>query len=762
MADLESLIAQTKARVGELIQKPKMTDKLLNKPPFRFLHDTISAISSATGFGEGLYSGSELDSGSIGDKNSKIAYLEKCFNLVGICLGAPLDIRANKVVSGLEPECTNSFLIALAECAADAGYDSAEAVRRCLDGEAPGQGPRPLRSGNAFPAAEAKSDGGGGGGGAKFDSGGNGAGMQEDFKSPSPADAPLAAAAAAEERGGGGSKEVPMEAKIPAEMEMIAPERGKSRGGTRGGKPNQATADAGMGSAVMGGHGASTAPNLDGEIERCDGAEATTQALLGEVITRPRLTEKLLSKPPFRFLHDIIMEVIRATNFGANLYTPEESDSANVSDKAQKMAFLEKIIKVVGLQLNTLVAANPAKIVAGREPQDTNNFLQLLAVAAKNIPDSSNAVRTVLEQMGLPLPGGGEAPASAMMDNNNNAESKPTSQEGSNFDNRFNAAPMSAMDPVPVQQQQQQQPAREVMMTADEKPSEGGDDAGDKRSTRPTTARRRPPKVKDGAKELQGQEIAPAAKKTEGIIIDGQADDDDDDDDIVDETRLAEDMMHGAEAKGGPGADAAAGDPQSKLVKDIMSRQLEQEAVGRNRVEPEEETKDSPVDGGGGAGAGSNSSSAGPAGGSGIRLGRLRKTGTDKKGGAGSSGGGGAGGDGPGGGGGHETNLEKMRASIQLLVQHTGPLGTCMDYVQEDISLMTAELHKWEEECRRYEAEYEESKRKTKESLHPLKLELAEVDDQIFELIAKVSSAKAECARNDEKIQQILKLSSTA
>ena len=32
----------------------------------------------------------------------------------------------------------------------------------------------------------------------------------------------------------------------------------------------------------------------------------------------------------------------------------------------------------------------------------------------------------------------------------------------------------------------------------------------------------------------------------------------------------------------------------------------------------------------------------------------------------------------------------------------------------------------------RYEAEYEEAKRKTKEALHPLKLELAEVDDQVY------------------------------
>ena len=40
------------------------------------------------------------------------------------------------------------------------------------------------------------------------------------------------------------------------------------------------------------------------------------------------------------------------------------------------------------------------------------------------------------------------------------------------------------------------------------------------------TARRRPPKVKDGAKEVQAKDIAPAvAKETTGIIIDGQNDD---------------------------------------------------------------------------------------------------------------------------------------------------------------------------------------------------------------------------------------------
>jgi TRAF3-interacting protein 1 len=499
-------------------------------------------------------------------------------------------------------------------------------------------------------------------------------------------------------------------------------ERSQSRSGTRSGRPDKHSSDTGLG-----GFGAAASmPNLDSEIERCDGSEATTQAILGAIITRPKLTEKLLGKPPFRFLFDIVVEVIRATGFASTLYSAEELDPANATEKAQKLMFLEKIIKLVGLQLNTIVGAKPARIIGGYDPQDTNNFLQLLAVAAKHLPDSREAARTVLAETGGGDVGGGGAPATSAPPR---AEEKPSQRAASDHAEPKRQAP--APEPAGASSSNKSVDDRRELVAEERVPPSGdGGEGGEenKKSARPTTARRRPPKVRDGAKELAPSEVAPAPKKTMGIMVDGQGDDDDEDG-VQEERRLADDVK--AESKS-----SAGGEPQSKLVRDIMGRQAEQEAARKagaatvENKEVAEETKGDTEVGG-------------------IRLGKLRKTGADKKGATGST-------VAPGSFG--ESEIERLRGAIQVLVQHTGPLGTSMDYVQEDLSLMTQELQRWEEECRRHEVEVETEKRKTKEVLQPLQAELAEIEEQLHEHTARILSTKASIARNDERINQILKL----
>jgi TRAF3-interacting protein 1 len=279
--------------------------------------------------------------------------------------GASLEVKGAKVVAGLEPENTSQFLILLGEYAADKNCDSGAAVRRLLNGEKPGDAPAAKRA-----TAESKTD-------DRRESSSKAMRKDDDDGDVK-----------------GAGMDVPKHIDQMDVASSVSGERGKSRGGTRGGprQPTSATALSGVSERPA---------NMDSEIDKCDGSYDVTKDLLGSVITKPKLSEKLLSKPPFRFLHDVIMEVIRVTRFGEGLYSPEEMDSANVKEKEQKILFLEKMLKLVGVQLNTLVEAKPQKIVAGLEVQDTNRFLQLLALAAKMMPEAGEAVRTVLDQLGL-------------------------------------------------------------------------------------------------------------------------------------------------------------------------------------------------------------------------------------------------------------------------------------------------------------------------------------------------------------------------
>ena len=52
-------------------------------------------------------------------------------------------------------------------------------------------------------------------------------------------------------------------------------------------------------------------------------------------------SEKNLSRPPFRFLHDIVTQLIKKTGFFNGLFPAEMLDSKNVTDKDAKVKFLQ-------------------------------------------------------------------------------------------------------------------------------------------------------------------------------------------------------------------------------------------------------------------------------------------------------------------------------------------------------------------------------------------------------------------------------------
>eukprot|EP00794_Sanderia_malayensis_P003883 gene3883-4427_t len=121
-----------------------------------------------------------------------------------------------------------------------------------------------------------------------------------------------------------------------------------------------------------------------------------TQDTLGKVISKPPLTDKLLNKPPFRFLHDIITEVIKKTGVLKGLFKSDELNSENITDKNAKIIFLQKAIDCVAMLTGESLSARPSKIVAGHEPEKTNQFLQALGKACIKKMDSTDSVKKVL------------------------------------------------------------------------------------------------------------------------------------------------------------------------------------------------------------------------------------------------------------------------------------------------------------------------------------------------------------------------------
>eukprot|EP00960_Hanusia_phi_P067477 766639-Hanusia_phi.AAC.5 len=288
-----------------------------------------------------------------------------------------------------------------------------------------------------------------------------------------------------------------------------------------------------------------------------DAAVAETQKSLGAVIQKPKLTENLLKKPPFRFLHDIVTEVKRVSGFpSSDILTDFDLDSGNFKDKDSKVAWLNKVIGAVSDAVGP-VTVRPLKIVAGLEPENTNALLQALAKAA-----SGGGGKPAAEEKKAPPPQEKPPPPS-----------EAPKQERPKQRAAEEAAAPSAEEHAPAAEEQQQrkprtrkaQEASEPEQSASTRPSKAkeakepepapasaasasqvsellhsfigvikmqDDDLGaSRRLERPRTALRAPPKVQTNvtAKDTRPdskQQNRQAAK----VIAEGETNDDDDDD----------------------------------------------------------------------------------------------------------------------------------------------------------------------------------------------------------------------------------------
>ena len=101
----------------------------------RFLHDIVTATIKATKFPIGYFTQDEMNSKFFTDKKLKIFFLQKLMNLVELCQGFEVDLRPSKVVAGLEPAKTNRFLYQFGTIAMDKSLDRSKAIEYCLQGK---------------------------------------------------------------------------------------------------------------------------------------------------------------------------------------------------------------------------------------------------------------------------------------------------------------------------------------------------------------------------------------------------------------------------------------------------------------------------------------------------------------------------------------------------------------------------------------------------------------------------------------------------
>ncbi|XP_052850152.1 TRAF3-interacting protein 1 [Drosophila gunungcola] len=129
-----------------------------------------------------------------------------------------------------------------------------------------------------------------------------------------------------------------------------------------------------------------------------------TQQVVGKYVKKPPLTEKLLKKPPFRFLMDVFNNFIKQTGKFDGLYTPEEQLFENIGSREDKIRFLQKMIDATKLITKRDLKVRTSKIVAGQEPELTNELLQAMAsVAEKNLEWDSAVDQVVISHSKTPL-----------------------------------------------------------------------------------------------------------------------------------------------------------------------------------------------------------------------------------------------------------------------------------------------------------------------------------------------------------------------
>ncbi|XP_074685948.1 TRAF3-interacting protein 1 isoform X3 [Strix aluco] len=496
-----------------------------------------------------------------------------------------------------------------------------------------------------------------------------------------------------------------------------------------------------------------------------------TQESLGRVIRKPPLTDRLLSKPPFRYLHDVITEVIRVTGFMKGLYTDFELKSDNVKDKDAKISFLQKAIDAVVMVTGEPLSVKPARVVAGHEPEKTNEFLQAIGKCCLNKLSSDTAVKRILA--GERADAKGKPPSSKSRDkerreskteeHKSHKESadaeestlrkiqRPTkdskcqpdnesespagiSRQPSTKGSRQHAKPggegtvemKSVADRISEDSVAKLQEKAEPGLAVKQKEGEAENVASEKLTASengevpndlpPQPIQRRIPRPSSArpapprVKRQESAEVLLPERSGSGKTVSNVIIDQqvDDDDDDQFVVEAALPLTEMPDMEMEPEVELVEDQKHGGLVKRILETKKDYEASQKSSKTTEREK--------------SFVSEA------------ARKKERDLV----------------------AKEIEKFQVSIQTLCRNAFTLGRIMDYIQEDMDAMKNELQMWRHENRQHAEALQKEQSITDSAVEPLKADLAEMEQLIKDQQDKICAVKANILKNEEKIRRMV------
>ena len=225
-----------------------------------FLHDIVTSILEATSFPENYFSQDELNSKHFQSKEDKIKFLNKLIKLVNASQRITLEVNPSKVVSGLDPVNTNILLIELARAASNTTLDRAAITKQCLQTDQNQQ--------------------------------------ESNLNFIEYQDSPLICNELSQDTT---NEHKIMENKVQTGNFMTS---AKSQ--------EYFELQSSLSSRMRN--------TLIERTRNCNYDFSRTRQEMEKLVKRPRCTQKLLKKPPFRFLHDLIIAVMNKTGFGSEVF----------------------------------------------------------------------------------------------------------------------------------------------------------------------------------------------------------------------------------------------------------------------------------------------------------------------------------------------------------------------------------------------------------------------------------------------------------